>query len=64
MTPTNHLRFVERAEYVNKDECGRYLPEDCLREVKRRVLQQWWHENDEPPPSNRGEWRDVPLEAE
>ena len=29
-----------------------------------KVLQQWWHESGEPPPSSYGEWRDVPIESE
>ena len=29
-----------------------------------RVLQQWWHLNDEPPPSSHGEWRDIPMTQE
>ena len=29
---------------------------------KGQVLQQWWHFNDEPPPSSNGEWRDIPQE--
>jgi hypothetical protein len=61
MTPTNRLRFVERdEEYIAKFYADRIV------KARRRVpvLQQWWHENDEPPPSSRGEWRDVELEQE
>ena len=64
MTPTNRLRFVERENFVSTDESGQMLPVGFCRCVVERVLQQWWHENDEPPPSSRGEWRDVPLEQE
>jgi hypothetical protein len=61
--PTNRLRFVEREEFVNKDEQGRYLPPDVTRRVVRYVLQQWWSRAHEGYPE-LGEWRDVPLEAE
>ena len=58
MTPTNRLRFVEREVIV-------YIPMlEGLSRKPVKILQQWWHENDEPPPSSRGEWRDVPLEQE
>jgi len=65
MTPTTKLRFVERAEYVNTDERGNHLPPDTVREVKRRVLQQFWVEYDlEAMVTGEGVWRDVPLEQE
>ena len=69
MKATNKLRFVER--YVPAPEHG----EDTLKKVC--ILQQWWENpyvvfavrltdddgNTLPSPS-RGEWRDVPVEAE
>jgi hypothetical protein len=68
MEPTNSLRFVKRP-------CEPDL--DGNRPVKVRILQQWWEET--PPTYGiinahterlqrewkpKGEWRDVPLEAE
>ena len=68
MTPTNKLRFVERAV----PSTGANYPIKTLR-----ILQQWWEDRNitlsihvedkdgNPLPSpNRGEWRDVPVEVE
>ena len=68
MTPTNKLRFVERAV---PDYPGSHTG------TVKRILQQWWEDKNitlaihiedqdgNPLPSpNRGEWRDVPVEAE
>jgi hypothetical protein len=68
MTQTNKLRFVERAV----PSTGANYPIKTFR-----ILQQWWEDRNitlsihiedkdgNPLPSpNRGEWRDVPVEAE
>jgi hypothetical protein len=65
MTPTNKLRFVER-----ENKIGSMI-------ATYKILQQWWEDRNitlsihikdkdgNPLPSpNRGEWRDVPVEAE
>jgi hypothetical protein len=61
MIPTNRLRFVERAVVSMGD----------VKQV--RILQQWWEESmtinlgwtgEMPIGQTKGEWRDVPLEAE
>ena len=57
MTPTNKLRFVERATPV-------FRGPEIIEDYKRvRVLQQWWTWDIEYP-ATKGEWRDVPLEKE
>ncbi len=54
MTPTPRLRFVERSIPASaEDGEGR----------KVRVLQQWYAYDIEYP-TEKGEWRDVPLEKE
>lgn len=59
MKPTNRLRFVERI--------------DINTERTYKILQQWWEESmsvnlgwtgEIPIGQAKGEWRDVPLEAE
>lgn len=55
MTPTSRLRFVERKDFTD----------DPANPVIKRVLQQWWKEDDIREFSKTlipGEWRDVPLE--
>lgn len=72
MTPTPKLRFVERVINLCTSPDG-----TVSHGTKVRILQQWWEDknivlsihvedrdgNPMPPPI-RGEWRDVPLEAE
>lgn len=62
MTPTAKLRFVER------EVLERHGDYDVARIVKKRVLQQWWEQEDRHDlPLDRqrsGEWCDVPLEKE
>jgi len=58
MTPTTHLRFVERSQpdYPGSNT-GRII----------RTLQQWWaipNSYDMITGQPAGEWRDVPLEEE
>jgi hypothetical protein len=64
MTPTNKLRFVERAV----PSTGANYPIKTFR-----ILQQWWENNmtinlgwtgDMPIGLAKGEWRDVPVEIE
>ena len=70
MTPTNKLRIVERKKVTVDLFCNASYQ-------KIRILQQWWEDRNivlaihvedkdgNPLPSpNRGEWRDVPVEAE
>lgn len=63
MNPTNRLRFVERESYVKNGEAFSHP-------FKYRVLQQWWEEphvsiyTEDGEYVRKGEWRDVPLEAE
>lgn len=63
MTPTMKLRFVKRKVEVNDLDGPPFV-----REVK--ILQQWWAEQEISigwatlNPSNKGEWRDVPVEDE
>ena len=52
MKPTPKLRFVEREIEVNGD------PKPV------RILQQWWESEWTWGSSEKGEWRDVPLETE
>ena len=54
MTPTNKLRFVERAIGI---------PDPTCVNRKVRILQQWW-EWEVTYPTAYGEWRDVPVEQE
>lgn len=64
MKPTPRLRFVERVIAVPAiDGAGRSV----------RILQQWWESTmsinlgwtgDMPIGNAKGEWRDIPLEAE
>ena len=54
MTPTPKLRFVEREEIVSHAQ---------MLVKKVRVLQQWYA-YDIDYPTEKGEWRDVPLEKE
>lgn len=56
MTPTPRLRFVERDSYVKNGEA-------FVQPFKLRVLQQWYAYDIEYP-TEKGEWRDVPLEKE
>lgn len=55
MTPTPRLRFVERNDKVilNGEEFDNW----------QRVLQQWYA-YDIDYPTEKGEWKDVPLEKE
>ncbi len=53
MTPTPRLRFVERPDIWAGSDTGRTI----------RVLQQWYAYDIEYP-TEKGEWRDVPLEKE
>ena len=58
MTPTPRLRFVERHKELFKD------PDTKVSHgVKLRVLQQWYA-YDIDYPTEKGEWKDVPLEEE
>lgn len=58
MKPTPRLRFVER-------KVGSVLNGNGNVEVfsVRKVLQQWWAYDIEYP-TQKGEWKDVPLEKE
>jgi hypothetical protein len=56
MTPTPRLRFVERKEVIGHDGRG-----TLVKTV--RALQQW-HAYDINYPTEKGEWKDVPLEKE
>lgn len=65
MTPTNKLRFVERAEKKWDFD----LKENIT--ILKRVLQQWWEDpktvaytGDSRDLVPIGEWVDVPLEEE
>ncbi len=55
MTPTPRLRWVERNDKVilNGEEFDNW----------QRVLQQWYA-YDIDYPTEKGEWRDVPMEKE
>lgn len=55
MNPTAKLRFVERDSYSKN---GEHFTEPH----KVRILQQWWE--DGWGSSEKGEWRDIPMEAE
>ena len=50
MKPTAKLRFIERQVDINGDH------------KLIRILQQWWESG--WGKSDKGEWRDVPLEQE
>ena len=52
MKPTPRLRFVERKRGNNNDVFSVV-----------RILQQWWAYDIEYP-TQKGEWKDVPLEEE
>jgi len=54
MKPTPKLRFIERV--VPAPEHGEGIGKTI------RILQQWWESG--WGPTEKGEWRDVPLEAE
>ena len=56
MTPTNYMRWHQF--HVNNEIHGFAIPYSPSLGLYI-VLQQWWHENGEPPPSSNGEWRDV-----
>lgn len=56
MTPTPRLRFVERDSYSKNGE-------HFVQPFKLRVLQQWYAYDIEYP-TEKGEWKDVPLEKE
>jgi len=62
MTPTNRLRFVERAVLV--PEYGEGIGKNV------RILQQWWEDKScdvhvhGSPTGSPGEWKDVPIEKE
>ena len=72
MTPTSHLRFVERDtgtfEQYDVKVTERHGTEVCYQPKKIRVLQQWWalDKDDEDAFIMRvnGDWRDIPLEKE
>ena len=55
MTPTNKLRFVERAV----PSTGANYPIKTFR-----ILQQWWAVERDGQITPTGEWRDVPVEVE
>ena len=55
MTPTNKLRFVERAI----PSTGANYPIQIVR-----ILQQWWAVERDEQITPTGEWRDVPVETE
>ena len=64
MTPTMHLRFIERLEIVYS------APGDELSTARKvRVLQQFWEHPDGKEAAGDmfrivvGTWRDVPLET-
>ena len=61
MTPTPKLRFVERDSYSRNGEFFSHPH-------KVTILQQWWEPEqniiDMVAGKTKGEWRDVPLEAE
>jgi hypothetical protein len=61
MTPTAKLRFVLRDE-----QTGMYGSIPVIKTV--RILQQWWEPEqniiDMVVGKTKGEWRDIPLEAE
>jgi hypothetical protein len=61
MTPTAKLRFVLRDE-----QTGMYGSIPVIKTV--RILQQWWEPEqniiDMVAGKTKGEWRDIPLEAE
>lgn len=64
MTPTMHLRFIERLEIVYS------APGDELSTARKvRVLQQFWEDPDGKEAAGdmfrvvMGTWRDVPLET-
>ena len=56
MRATTKLRFIERQVEINGDH------------KLVRILQQWWEDEDRLfnvlTKTIKGEWRDVPLEAE
>lgn len=71
MTPTNHIRFIERRVqldpfYKTVNTRGEIAPAFATQ----RVLQQWWHTTQvdvflrSSPSGSPGEWRDVPVEVE
>lgn len=57
MTPTPRLRFVERRNPAGNDFEGKPIY------TYYKVLQQWYA-YDIDYPTEKGEWRDVPLEKE
>ena len=57
MTPTPRLRFVERFKQIATDNAGNAYGPNI------RVLQQWYA-YDINYPTEKGEWKDVPLEKE
>jgi len=61
LTPTPKLRFVNRGDDIP-------IPDNpaFTRRGTVKVLQQWWIDTAwmNPNGTNRGEWRDVPLEME
>ena len=58
MKPTPILRWVRGVHApINKAQIF-----DALG--NKLVLQQWWHESGEPPPSSYGEWRDIEVVKE
>ena len=59
MTPTPKLRFVKRDQYTSMPQYGtNAVYKDIIQ-----VLQQW-HAYDINYPTEKGEWRDVPVEKE
>ena len=67
MNPTPRLRFVERDtgtyEQYDVKVTARHGTEVCYQPKIIRVLQQWYA-YDINYPTEKGEWKDVPLEKE
>ena len=56
MKPTPRLRYVEREVRIQ-------ICEGIARCEQHKFLQQWW-DYSTIYPTEKGEWRDVPLEKE
>lgn len=73
MTPTPKLRFIQRDGPMMGFHKGSDGSETTMHQ-KIRILQQWWEQKgmtmnmgwggEMPIGEIKGEWRDVPLEAE
>lgn len=67
MKPTSELRFIQRDGPMIGFQRNSDGSETTMHQ-KIRILQQWWEEPIEVASSwgrlPKGEWRDVPLEAE